>query len=381
MQFKVANVISSFNSKSGGPPRTVSLIAAAGTGLWAADLFTTDYRESRDDSLLVREFPGHVNISPSISHGMLGGLAMLTGIARGFETQLLSGVAPDIVHIHGLWSPYLAAFAKSAARHRIPYVVAPHGMLEPWPLSVHAVRKSLALRSYQGRVLARASAIHATSKMEAANIERRIGADVPIFVIPNAVREPDADAAHRERPTGEKRVLLFLSRIHEKKGLDMLLRAWNKTRPTGWRLLIVGSGEAEYEERLRAFCAANAVPDVEFKGHLEGLERESVFRLASAFVLPTFSENFGNVVAEAMIRGLPVITTTGTPWSDIVAQDCGWYIEPSLDALTGAIAEATALDDDALRCMGERGRRYASGNFTVSAVRDALLTMYRSVLH
>ena len=377
--FKVANVIAGFNAESGGPPRTVAQIAAAGSGHWHADLFTTDYVESKADSLLVSEFPGHVNVFPSTARSTLGGLSMMAGISSHFRTQLLRGVRPDVVHIHGIWSPYLAAFALTAIRHQIPFIVAPHGMLEPWSMGVRGTRKALAMHVYQRRILSKASALHATSKMEGDNLRRLGIGDVPVFVVPNSVALPPK--ARGGRPsTDSKRVLLFLSRIHEKKGLDMLLQAWNAVRPSNWRLLIVGSGEQKYVERLKSFCAAHGVPDVHFNSHVEGDVRESMFHCASAFVLPTYSENFGNVIAEALIRGLPVITTTGTPWSDLVEQQCGWYIEPTISELKQVISEVTATDEGTLTQMGERGLVYATSHFTLPVVRERLLGMYRSAI-
>jgi glycosyltransferase involved in cell wall biosynthesis len=378
--FKVANVISSFNSESGGPPGTVSLIAEAGRGLWHADLFTTNHLQSPSDTLRVVDFPGQVKLLPDSAHTMIGGLAMLAGLSRGFRDQLLRGVKPDVVHIHGLWSPFLAAFALTALRNRIPYIVSPHGMLEPWSLTVRSMRKSLALSSYQGHILGRAAVLHATSKMEASNLRRLNGGQVPVFVIPNPVAEPTETLRGEGPLASQKRILLFLSRIHEKKGLNTLLQAWNEIKPADWRLLIVGSGEEEYVASLKAYCAAHEVPDVEFKPHVEGEQRERVFKSASAFILPSYSENFGNAVAEALIRGLPIITTTGTPWSSIVENGCGWYVPPTLDELKVVLAKATSTDAHTLKQMGERGRAYATGNFTLPAVRPALLGMYRAAI-
>jgi glycosyltransferase involved in cell wall biosynthesis len=384
--FKVANVISSFNAESGGPPGTVSLIAEAGRGHWQADLFTTDYRQSPSDTLLVADFPGQVNLLPAAAHGVMGGLAMLAGVSRVYRDRLLRGGKPDVVHIHGMWSPFLAAFALTARRHGIPYIISPHGMLEPWSLTVRSLRKSLALHSYQGHILGRAAALHATSDMEADNLRRVNGRRVPIFVVPNPVAEPSHAAGHpaghapAEPAAQHPRVLLFLSRIHEKKGLNVLLQAWNETRPAGWRLLIVGSGEEAYVASLKRYCADHAVPDVEFKRHVEAEQRQQVFMNASAFILPSYSENFGNVVAEALIHGLPVITTTGTPWSSIVANRCGWYVAPTLDALKLALAEATSSDAHTLEAMGARGRAYVTANFTLPAVRHGLLAMYRAAI-
>jgi glycosyltransferase involved in cell wall biosynthesis len=305
---------------------------------------------------------------------------MLSGLNRHYRAQLLQGIRPNVVHIHGVWSPYLAAFALTAIRNRIPLIIAPHGMLEPWSLGVNPARKSLAMTCYQREILQGADALHATSTMEADNLRRLEFGNVPIFVIPNAVADPCAPRHSATAKTGEKKTLLFLSRVHQKKGLDILLEAWSEVRPAGWRLLIVGSGEHRYLERLKRLCASRPISDVEFKGHLDGRLREEVFSQASAFILPTFSENFGNVVAEALIRSLPVITTTGTPWSEIVDRNCGWYVTPTVGAIKQAIVEATGADGEALRHMGARGREYAVSHFSLPVIREGLLAMYRSAM-
>jgi glycosyltransferase involved in cell wall biosynthesis len=378
MTLTVANIITSFNSASGGPPRTVALIAQAGIDHWRAELFTTDALGSPHDTLLTDQFRGHVTLLPASNQRMPRSALMYLGVMRPYEAQLLHSLQPDVVHIHGMWSLFLASFVKSALRNRIPFIVAPHGMLEPWSLSVHRWRKSIALRTYQGQILARAAAIHATSETEAENIRRLPCVRAPIFVIPNAVEEPRASAKPRSLAPG-MRVLLFLSRIHPKKGLDMLLHAWSQLRPPGWSLLIVGDGEPSYVAKLKAFCTFNHVPNVEFRGHVDGDAREEVFESASALVLPTYSENFGNVVAEAMVRGLAVLTTTGTPWSVVATQKLGWYFGPNVDELHRALAALVSTTPLELQTMGERGRRYAMAELAKSAVQDKLLSMYESV--
>jgi glycosyltransferase involved in cell wall biosynthesis len=378
MTLKIANAITAFNSASGGPPRTVALIARSGIGYWTSELFTTDAMGGSGDSLLTDDFPGHVTLMPASSQRALRGLLMSFGLMRAYEAQLLHGVAPDVLHIHGMWNPYLAAFARTAIKHRIPYIVAPHGMLEPWSLSAHGWRKSIALRTYQGRVLAQAAGIHATSDAEAQNLRRLSWVRAPIFVIPNAVEEPKHLRTSTMRK-GARSVLLFMSRLHEKKGLDILLQAWNYVRPPNWTLLIVGRGESSYVERLKRFCISEDVPDVEFRDHADGEVREQIFADSSALILPTYSENFGNVVAEALIRGLPVLTTTGTPWSVVSEQRFGWYFTPDVNQLRRVLLELQATDTAELRAMGERGRLYAGANLSVTAVRDQLLHMYMKV--
>ena len=380
MQFTVANVICTFNSSSGGPPRTVSLIAQAGIGLWRSELFTTDYTESNSDRLLVGEFPGHVNLMCRNAQTPFGGAVRALGMLRDMRTQLVKGSRPDVVHVHGLWSPLLAAYARVARGAEIPYVVAPHGMLEPWSLTIRGVRKQLALRTYQGYILANAAAIHTTSEAEASHVRALGLTDAPIFVVPNAVDEPLESPPRAANSATERRVLLFLSRIHEKKGLVMLLEAWNTVRPAQWELRIVGHGEPAYVEHLKRKVASEAIPGVQFHAHVDGRQRELMFASATAFVLPTYSENFGNAVAEAMIRGLPVITTTGTPWSVIAERGMGWYVEPRVEPLRQALQQLTQTDPERLTNMGHLAQEYARNNLVISAIRPRLLDMYTSIL-
>jgi glycosyltransferase involved in cell wall biosynthesis len=380
--FKVINVICRFNSGSGGPPRTVSAIAKSGRGIWDAELFTTDYVEAKADSLLIADFHGHVNLLPRTTQTTLGGILMATGLWTVFRTQVVRGIQPHVVHLHGVWSPFLTAFARTARLNRIPYIVAPHGMLEPWPLRVHTRRKSFALKTYQGRILREAAAIHATSEGEADNLRRLGLTQVPIFVIPNAIDAPLTITGGERKRNGARNVLLFLSRVHPKKGLEILLQAWSNLNPSSWELLIVGSGDPSYVEKLKRLCSKDKIANVEFHPHVDGDAREAIFARAAAFVLPTYSENFGNVVGEAMIRGLPIITTTGTPWSIVAERNLGWYVEPTMENLQGALQELFAAEANALVAMGDRGRDYVKRHLLIDAVRPQLLNMYQaSMLH
>jgi glycosyltransferase involved in cell wall biosynthesis len=380
MTFTVSNVISCFNSTSGGPPRTVAMISQASVGYWRAELFTTNYLTSAEDRLLIRDFAGHVNLLPASAYSRVSGLLRTAGILRSYEVQLFLGIQPDIIHVHGMWHPLLAACALSALRRQIPYVVAPHGMLDPWCLKVRRRRKAVALRSYQGRVIAAAAALHATSEQEAENLRRLPCVQAPIFVVPNAVEVPEEAAPRRDGTSSEPRTLLFLSRLHAQKGLDMLLQAWHELRPKEWQLAVAGTGAPRYVEALKLWCQQRGLRSVVFVGQIEGEDREALYRRASALVLPSYSESFGNVVAEALIRGLPVITTTATPWSLLTEQRCGWFIEPKLEPLKAALAQLLHSDAQQLELMGNRGREYALRRFSIAGVRQTLLDMYGSVL-
>jgi glycosyltransferase involved in cell wall biosynthesis len=380
MTFKVANVICRFNSGSGGPPRVVVSIAVAGSGHWRAELFTTDFVEPGVDSLLTEYFPGDVHLLDRKFQSGIGGLMMAARLARPPRNIILQGGKPDLLHLHGVWSPYLAAFAADARANQIPYIVAPHGMLEPWPLRVHRLRKWLALKSYQGSVLTHAAAIHATSRAEADQLRTLGFTRAPVVVVPNIIDMPARDLNGDRWSSKERKTLLFLSRVDAKKGLDMLLRAWDHLRPRDWQLLIVGHGEPAYVNRLKRYCAERQLPNVRFHGHVDGDEREAMFERASAFILPTFSENFGNAVGEALMRGLPVITTTGTPWQIVSDEKLGWYVAPRLDQLTDALRELFATQISALRDMGERGTEYARATLTLEALRPRIRAMYELAL-
>lgn len=379
MQFKVTNVIPSFNSASGGPPRTVAAISRAGREHWVAELYTTSHLEGSNDRLLLREFFGHVNLLPASAHSVVGGCwQSLTG---SFQAQLLQGIQPDVIHIHGLWHPLLAAFAWTARRHGIPYIVASHGMLDPWCLKIKPLRKSLALRSYQGAILSAATAIHTCSDKEAENLRCLPYVRCPVYVVPNPIDPPDEARAQASVETKrDQKVLLYLSRLHSQKGLDLLLQAWSELRPSGWELAIAGGGSAHYVNNLKRLCAREGLSNVRFYGQVEGELREAMFTSAVAFVLPTYSENFGNAIAEALMRGLPVLTTTGTPWSVLPRLGCGWYVEPKPETLKRALGELLAMDVPSLRAMGARAREYARVHLSLDTVRSSLLQMYLTTM-
>jgi len=150
-----------------------------------------------------------------------------------------------------------------------------------------------------------------------------------------------------------------LSRIHPKKGLINLIDAWARVRPEGWRLVIAGPDEGGYQAEVAERIRTSGVGEqVSFVGAVEGEAKAALYRNADLFVLPTFSENFGVVVAEALAYGLPVLTTRGAPWADLETHNCGWWIDTGVEPLAQALREAMALSDEQRHAMGARGRDY-----------------------
>jgi glycosyltransferase involved in cell wall biosynthesis len=285
----------------------------------------------------------------------------------------------QIIHNHGLWLLHSHSAVKVSRQFGIPYIIQPRGTLEPWALSYHAWKKHLALRFYQRSDLENASLLVATSKMEASGI-RRAGLKQPIAIIPNGIDLP----RWIEGPILKKTIrnALFLSRLHPKKGLLNLVAAWKHARPEGWRMIVAGPNEGSHQAEVKnAIILAKLDNDFLFVGPVEGEAKEKLFREADLFILPTFSENFGLVVAEALSYGIPVITTRGAPWAGLERHSCGWWIDIGVEPLSDAIREATNLPSGVLREMGMRGRAYVEANFAWSDAAKQMLSVYEWILH
>jgi glycosyltransferase involved in cell wall biosynthesis len=267
---------------------------------------------------------------------------------------------PDIIHDHGIWLPSNHAVATVARKHKVPLVVHPRGMLEPWALSFRSYKKKLAWNLYQGRNLKSAALFFATSQAEADNL-RKLDFTQPIAVIPNGVDIPDGDASFRSVQLAQReRTVVFMSRVHPKKGLKGLLKAWAKLDPENWKLILAGPDEGGHLQEILAYAKKLRIDNkVVYQGVVEGEDKEKLLLNADLFVLPSFSENFGVVVAEALAYGVPVISTFGTPWQGLVHNKCGWWVEAESGALGGALREAIALSDEQRCEMGVRGREYA----------------------
>ena len=336
----VLHVVASFNERDGGPARYISELCSnlAARGHAISLLTAIAPREtlmSVDSRVRVRVVPQNGSANGS---GFAGAVTAWTRLHAG-----------GIVHQHGLWRSTMHRAAVAARRARVPVVWAPMGMLEPWALGHRAWKKKLAWWMYQRRDLAGAAVLHATSRLEADGV-RQAGLHAPVAVIPLGVTLPER--ARPDRPELPTRTALFLSRIHPKKGLLMLLEAWAALRPAGWRLVIAGNDENGHAAEVRAAIARLRLNDVvSMPGPAYGEAKEELFREAQIFILPSHSENFAVVIAEALVRELPVLTTTGTPWPELIEKKAGWWVEPEIASIQAALAAATALPREELRAM------------------------------
>lgn len=285
----------------------------------------------------------------------------------------LKEIGPDVVDLQGLWTWSSRVNLSHWQQSRKPYVVTPRGMLDPWALGYSAWKKRLFWCFVERSNLNNAHCLRATAEMEAQHF-RDLGLCAPIAVVPNAIDIPKL----KPRIVKKERQVLFLSRIHPKKGADVLLKVWAELEPyyPDWRLVIAGIDERGHESELKSLSRKLGVAHVSFPGDVYGDEKAALYRASDLFVLPTRAENFGIVVAEALVQEVPVITTTNAPWGGLHDQKCGWWISLEPERLKAQMSHAMSLPSGDLRAMGVRGRKWIQKEFSSERVCSEMRSVY-----
>ena len=300
---------------------------------------------------------------------------------RSFSSHVRSNNT-EIIHDHSIWRRYHIEVALAARRTRRPLVLSPRGTMLPWCLRHKWLKKKAGMLLYQRHVLEQVDLFHVTSEEEAESI-RSAGLRQPLALIPNGTILPDLDAPllSKRLDRNGHRTALFLSRINPKKGLLMLVEAWSRLRPVGWKLRIVGPDENNYRNEVATAIEREGLSDViTIHDAVDHNEKWTLYRSADLFVLPTHSENFGIVVGEALASGTPVVTTKGAPWAELESRQCGWWADISVDGLYNSLQEATALPEDELRLMGKRGRSLVEERYSWQAIGKDMLSAYAWLL-
>jgi len=302
-------------------------------------------------------------------------------VVRSSEAKTGNGHA-DCVHIHGIWSPCLARQMRKWKSQGIPMVVSPHGMLQPWARQHKRWKKALAWSLYQRQLLNAANVLHATSTFEAEEF-RKLGLRARVAVIPWGITLPTRESFMPRNSVGNDamRTALFVGRIYPVKGLLMLVRAWALVRPKNWRMRVVGPDEAGHRAEVEALVQKLNLSDVfEFSGELSGSAKQRAYAETDLFIAPSYTENFGMAIGEAMAHGLPVITTQGTPWNILREEGCGWWTAISADGIAAALKEATNRSGEELQAMGQRGFELVREKFTWQKTATDMKSVYEWML-
>ena len=305
------------------------------------------------------------------------------GQRRSLEPRV---AAADVVHLHAPWTLSNRQLASLARRSGTPYVLSIHGMLDDWSMSQRRLKKRAYLALGGRALLERAAAVHCTAAFEEEQAKKWFpggrAETIPlVFDVSLFEGEIDASRAPGPPPAGRPR-LLFLSRIHEKKGLDRLIRAAAAIADEGLEtdVLIAGTGEEAYVERMRALAAELGMAErTHFLGLVKGAEKAALYASADLFVLPTSQENFGFVCPEALACGTPAVTTRGVDiWPELEESGGAVIVENTPEGIAGGVRELLA---DAARReeMGRRGREWVLSRFSGDRVAREYVSLYERV--
>jgi glycosyltransferase involved in cell wall biosynthesis len=302
-----------------------------------------------------------------------------TGFSRHIK-KLHVGAPIDVMHVHGIWNPCLHDAILEAKRLRVPCLLAPHGMLEPGALEFSKWKKRIALLLFQRKALNAASTFMATAPEEAANMAF-FTSGKKVILSPPGVDLPELTKIRDWGSKEEVKTMLFLSRVHPKKNIISLVKAFAELNPPDWEFLIAGPNEKNYSEEVAAYIEKVGLASrVKILGPVFGKEKEALFKKSSFFALPSLSENFGIVVAEALSYGIPVLTTQATPWGVLKELRLGWWTSTDDESIKDGLREALATSPAMMQEMGVRGRQYVAETFDWAKIASGLLETYKELI-
>jgi glycosyltransferase involved in cell wall biosynthesis len=371
---RICQIVPSLEEKHGGPSKSVRQLATALARLGhEVDLLAT-YPEApphliQEGRLRVLQFRRH---RPD-----------LFCASMELREHLRQGTY-DCLHHHSLWLRTLHYANCAGLATGAPLIISPRGMMADWSWQHHHWRKWLAGRLVHPGAFSAAAGWHATSAAEADDIRRR-GFPQPICVAPNGVEAPPAEELTRAHEVwselcpavAARPVAVFYSRFHRKKRLLELIDLWIDIAPKEWLLLVTGIPQEYTVESLTAYVQRHSTQEriVVF----DGCDRPPPYGVASLFLLPSHSENFGMVVAEAMAWGVPVLVTDSTPWAQLSEQNAGWCVP--WENYGPALRQALAESPDRLEQRGARARDWVLARYSWEQTARLLVPFYDRLIN
>lgn len=279
----------------------------------------------------------------------------------------------DIIHLHSLWQYPSILLNKLNKDRKFKKVISPHGMLDPWALNNNKIQKAISLYLYEKKNLNTADCIHALCEQEFRDI-KKLAPNVPVAIIPNGVYLPKAET--NSAYTNSEKQILFLGRIHPKKGLENLIRAWGNIKEHNWKLVIAGVDENGYEDYLKKIVLELNLNNVEFVGPVFGKEKEALLMSSSAFILPSFSEGLPMSILEAWSYKLPVLMTPQCNLETGFNAGAAIEIDSSVSGIKDGILKLFSMKNENVIDMGLKGYELVNSEYTWDKVGDKMEKLY-----
>ena len=284
----------------------------------------------------------------------------------------------DIYHAQGVWQWPTYALVDIARKLHKPYLITPRGMLYPQDIAKSSTLfKKLSLKWRLLDDLNQAACVHVTCEDEMYHC-RNLGVKSPIAIIPNPVEIK----YYPYRKQDNVRRIGYLGRLSPRKNVEGLIEAFRVLGDEAKEaeLLIIGGGDKQYERYLHQLVDVYHLDNVRFVGFLSGEEKDKALASCSVLAMPSEFENLGNVILEGLVRGIPCIATTGSPWEELQTRNCGWWVPCIQDDITYAVHSAINATDEKLQFLGQNGRRLMEERYSVEAIAQQMKSLYEWVL-
>lgn len=368
---KILQTIAGFGAKSGGTSTcTYDLVYALNQLNCQTDILTLRSNDPTDHLMGVGEqwikaLPYDGKTPFGYSHNIV---------------HYLNTTDYDLYHTNGLWMYCNHITASIARKKGKPYVITPHGMLYPQALARSAWKKKLMMHLCFDKDIREANCIHATCVQEM-KYYRDLGYKNPVAVISNPMPLPDY--IDDIKPERNKKRIGFLGRLHPRKNVKGLIEAWASLGKAtqNAELYIMGKGDEAYEAYLRELVTTLGLTNVVFAGFVNGREKFEKLATLTALFVPSDFENFGMIITEALIVKTPVMASLGTPWEELNARHCGWWVNNDIHTLAQTMEEVFSLSDEELLAMGERGKQLVIEKYSSVQVATQMKLLYEWILN
>ncbi|QSH41011.1 glycosyltransferase [Lentisphaerota bacterium ZTH] len=383
---KIIHVIENIDERYGGPAKSVPFLCKYLMKLGLeTEIHSVSRYNNENNSIIEANNISWFKYKNTISNK----LRYSPDLKAGIVNSIVPG--KTIIHTHNQWN--FPPFCANAVHRnfQLPIICSIRGSLYPWSLAQRKWIKKIFWFLFQKKILKNANCLHVTARDELEAV-RSLGIKAPAAIIPNGVESiefenlPEKKAAkHALNLLQNKKHILFMSRIHPKKGLDILIKCWAKLAVEfkNWQIVIAGPvGDKSYCNLLLETIKKEKIEEsVHFIGMLDQKKRISAYAAADLFVLPSHSENFGIVIAEALAAGLPVITTRNTPWQDIEKKDYGWWIDLSSEKFESTLKSAMSTSKTILHQKGENGKKLVNDKYIWEIQAAKMNEVYKWLFH